>query len=207
MRPSDADLLTEWGRGDSQAGSRLFNRYFVPISRFFVNKVPDDPDDLIQDTFMACLRGRERLRDNGSFRAYLFAVASNVLRMYFRGKRLHPFPDDLEEQTSHDMAPGPSTIVSAQEEELLLLEALRRLPLRLQIIMELYYWEEMTTQEIGEIVDNPTGTVRSHLRRGRELLERELELLGAGAEVKARVLMDVERWASAVRTTITRECA
>ena len=207
MRPSDAELLDAWGAGDPQAGRRLFNRYFVAISRFFVNKVREDPDDLVQDTFMACVRGRERLRDKGSFRAYLFGVASNVLRMHFRSKRLRPLPEDLGEHTAHDLAPGPSTLIHAQEEELLLLEALRRIPLSLQIVMELYYWEEMTTQEIGEVVDNPTGTVRSHLRRGRELLEQELERLGASGHAKARVLLDVERWASSVRTTITRECA
>lgn len=207
MRPTDAELLDAWGAGDPRAGRRLFNRYFVAISRFFVNKVREDPDDLVQDTFMACVRGRERLRDKGSFRAYLFGVASNVLRMHFRSKRLHPLLEDLGEHTAHDLAPGPSTIIHAQEEELLLLEALRRIPLSLQIIMELYYWENMTTQEIGEVVDNPTGTVRSHLRRGRQLLEQELERLGSSEHVKARVLLDVEQWASSVRTTITRECA
>lgn len=207
MRPSDADLLSAWGDGDPRAGRRLFNRYYVAISRFFVNKVPKDPDDLVQETFMACLRGRERLRDKGSFRAYLFGVASNVLRMHFRSKRLRPFPEDLAEHTAHDLAPGPSTIVHAQEEERLLLEALRRIPLQLQIVMELYYWEQMTTEEIGEIVESPTGTVRSHLRRGRQLLEQELEPAGPSDRIKARVLLDLEQWASAVRTTITRECA
>jgi RNA polymerase sigma factor (sigma-70 family) len=207
MRPSDADLLNAWGDGDPRAGRRLFNRYYVAISRFFVNKVPKDPDDLVQDTFMACLRGRERLRDKGSFRAYLFGVASNVLRMHFRSQRLHPLPEDLEDHSAHDLAPGPTTVIHAQEEERLLLDALRRIPLHLQIVMELYYWEQMTTEEIGEIVDSPTGTVRSHLRRGRQLLEQELELRDPSDRAKARVLVDLEQWASSVRTTITRECA
>ena len=207
MRPSDADLLEAWGAGDSHAGGRLFNRYFVAISRFFVNKVSDDPDDLVQETFMACLRGRERVRDKSSFRAYLFGVASNVLRMHFRKQRRHPDPEDLEELSAHDLAPGPSTMAHAHEEELLLLEALRRIPLRHQIVMELHYWEDMTTEEIGAVVDSPTGTVRSHLRRGRQLLEQELERLGGDPRVKAAVLIDLERWATAVRTTITRECA
>lgn len=207
VRPSDTELLEAWGAGESQAGRRLFNRYFVAISRFFVNKVPEDPDDLVQDTFMACLRGRERLRDKGSFRSYLFGIASNVLRMHLRSKRLHPFPEDLGEHTAHDLAPGPSTILHAQQEELLLLEALRRIPLHLQIVMELHYWEDMTTQEIGEVVDNPTGTVRSHLRRGRRLLEQELERLGTSHDAKTRVLVDLERWVGSVRCVITRECA
>jgi RNA polymerase sigma factor (sigma-70 family) len=207
MRPSDADLLEAWGAGDSHAGGRLFNRYFVAISRFFVNKLSDDPDDLVQETFMACLRGRERLREKSSFRAYLFGVASNVLRMHLRKLRRHPGPEDLEELSTHDLSPGPSTVAHAQEEELLLLEALRRIPLRHQLVMELHYWEDMTTEEIGAVVDSPTGTVRSLLRRGRELLEQELGRLGADPGVKATVLMDLERWAAALRITVTRECA
>ena len=205
MLPSDADLLNAWGNGDPRSGRRLFNRYYVAISRFFANKVLEDSDDLVQDTFMACLRGRERLRDKGSFRAYLFGTASNVLRMYFRTKRLHPAPEDLGEHSAHDLAPGPSTVLHVQEDERLLLDALRRIPLHLQIVMELYYWEQMTTEEIGEVVDSPTGTVRSHLRRGRQLLEQELDPPGPSDRTTAR--MDLEQWASAVRTTITRECA
>lgn len=206
MSPSDAELLGAWADGNLRAGSRLFNRYFLAVSRFFVNKVAEDHDDLVQETFAACVRGCERLRDKSSFRAYLFAVASNVLRMHFRRRRLHEPPESLDELSVHDLAPSPSTMLRGREQELELLEALRRLPLPLQVVMELYYWEGMRTHEIAEVVELPTGTVRSHLRRGRMQLERTLQrnrsANGSGAEV-----IDLDRWAMALRETVTRSCA
>lgn len=205
MSTSDAELLEAWGTGDAEAGNRLFNRYFLPISRFFANKVPDDHDDLIQETFAGCLKGRDRLRDKSSFRSYVFAVASNVLRMHFRRKRLRPGADDLDECSAHDLAPGPSTVLHAKEQEQVLLDALRRLPLPLQIVVELYYWEGMRTHEIGEAVELPTGTVRSHLRRGREQLHRALTQPQA-PEADAPVV-DLDAWAEQVRQTVTRCCA
>ncbi|MCA9651022.1 MAG: sigma-70 family RNA polymerase sigma factor [Myxococcales bacterium] len=206
MSPSDAELLGAWAEGDTRAGSRLFNRYFLPVSRFFANKVAEDHDDLVQETFAACVRGRERLRDKSSFRAYLFAVASNVLRMYLRRLCSREPLEALDELSVHDLAPSPSTVLRGREQEHALLDALRRLPLPLQVVMELYYWEDMRTHEIAEAVELPTGTVRSHLRRGRDQLERSLRRHPPADDGSAEVV-DLERWAAALRETITRSCA
>lgn len=201
MTPSDVELLDEWAAGDARAGSRLFRRYFAPLSRYFFNKVPGDHDDLIQETFMACLHGRHRLRDKSSFRSFLFGVAGNVLRMHFRRLRVHQPPEALEECSTHDLAPGPSTLLRLQQDEQALLHALRTIPVPLQIVMELYYWEEMRTHEISEAVELPLGTVRSHLRRGRQLLEQELgrHRLAPGVSLEQR--------ASTLRATVARSCA
>lgn len=201
MTPSDVELLDEWAAGDARAGSRLFRRYFGPLSRYFFNKVPGDHDDLIQETFMACLHGRHRLRDKSSFRAFLFGVAGNVLRMHFRRRRLHQPPEALEECSAHDLQPGPSTLLALQDEERVLLDALRCIPVPLQIVMELYYWEEMRTHEIAEAVELPLGTVRSHLRRGRQLLEQELgrHRLAPGVSLEQR--------AGKLRATVVQSCA
>lgn len=206
VSPSDAELLDAWAAGDTRAGSRLFNRYFLPVSRFFVNKVAQEPDDLVQETFAACVRSREQLRDKSSFRAYLFAVASNVLRMYFRRRRLHDPAVSLDELSVHDLAPSPSSMLRGREQEHVLLEALRRLPLPLQVMMELYYWEAMSTLEIAEAVELPVGTVRSHLRRGRKLLLRSLRRHRPTGGSSAAVI-DLDHWATSLRETITRSCA
>ncbi|MEM9455000.1 MAG: sigma-70 family RNA polymerase sigma factor [Myxococcota bacterium] len=205
MSKSDAALLEAWGAGDADAGNRLFDRYFLPVSRFFANKVPEEHDDLIQETFAGCLKGRDRLRDKDSFRSYVFAVASNVLRMHFRRKRTRGPAVEIDECSAHDLAPGPSTVLRAADQQQTLLDALRRLPLPLQIVTELYYWEGMRTHEIGEAVDLPTGTVRSHLRRGRALLLDAMQDPHARGDDSA--LDDLDRWAHEVRETVTRSCA
>ena len=204
---SDVDLLTAWRQGDRAAGERLFNRYYLPMGRFFANKAPEDGDDLIQETFMACLRSRDRIRDGCGFRAYLFAVATNVLRMHFRRRLRYGASEPIDDAKSLDLAPGPSTIMHTAEEQGVLLEALRRLPLQQQVVLELYYWERMTTEEIGQVLDFPVGTVRSHLHRGRRQLEEQLQAMPIGEAVRRSTLHDLDGWADSLRESITRNCA
>src|SRR5688572_2629852 len=89
MPCEDADLLSSWRAGDLGAGDALFNRYFAPIYRFFRNKLGDEStvEELMQRTFVGCVEGRDRLREQTSFRSYLFGTAHNILRAYFREKR------------------------------------------------------------------------------------------------------------------------
>ena len=65
----DDDLLERWRAGDKRAGNALFERHFRSLVRFFRNKVSTGIEDLVQETLLACVRGRDRLRDDGSFRA------------------------------------------------------------------------------------------------------------------------------------------
>ena len=61
-------------------------------------------------------------------------------------------------------------------------EALRRIPLELQVALELYYWEGMAGPELAAALDLPEGTVRTRLRRGRQLVREQLTELGAPAD-------------------------
>jgi RNA polymerase sigma-70 factor (ECF subfamily) len=66
------------------------------------------------------------------------------------------------------------------------------------VVLELYYWEELTAVEIGEALELPEGTVRTRLRRARALLER-----GIGVAEDPRVgeatREDLDGWVASVR--------
>jgi len=62
----------------------------------------------------------------------------------------------------------------AGEEERALLGALRGLPLELQVLLELHYWEDLSTSELAGVLEIPQGTVKTRIRRARELLESAL---------------------------------
>ncbi|HWB78011.1 MAG TPA: sigma factor, partial [Nannocystaceae bacterium] len=80
--PSDRELYLDWHRGDAGAGGRLVDRHLVGLGRFFANKVFDgrDAEDLVASTFEICARKLGDWTGTGSFRAYIFGVAHNVLR-------------------------------------------------------------------------------------------------------------------------------
>lgn len=194
---SDAELFDRWCGGDERSGAALFDRHFSPVARFFRNKVADEFEDLVQQTFTACLESRDRFRRESSFRTYLFAIANNVLRNHYRSRRRDRI--DLEEVSVHDLAPGPSTMMGKVREQQLLLESLRRIPLDLQVILELYYWEDMTAKAIGEIVGDSEYTVRNRLRRGKELLRRQMETIAGDVALLESTWGGLERWAEELR--------
>jgi RNA polymerase sigma-70 factor (ECF subfamily) len=196
----DGALLTAWQAGDRIAGKQLFDRYYDSIARFFRGKVSHGHDDLVQEVFTACVAGSERIRVASSFRAYLFGVAHNVLRVHFRRRLRAADTTDIGEECSlQDLSPGVNTLSAAAEEQRLLLEALRRIPLNMQLLIELRYWESMTTAEIAEVVAIPHPTVRSRLGRALERLEQALAQLGASPARIHSTRDDLEHWAQRLR--------
>jgi RNA polymerase sigma-70 factor (ECF subfamily) len=194
---SDTELLYAWRAGDGLAGQQLFKRYYTPIARFFSNKINDPPGDLVQETFTACVKGRDRIREGGSFRGYLFGVAYNVLTGYLR--RRYAKHEDLGSMSILDLDPSPSVVMHRSEEVRLLLQALRTLPIELQVVVELRYWEQMNSSEIGRVLGIPAATIRSRLQKGHALLEAALRKLPASKEVLESTLGDLDGWAQKVR--------
>ncbi|HWB74290.1 MAG TPA: sigma-70 family RNA polymerase sigma factor [Nannocystaceae bacterium] len=191
--PGDEQLLAAWAAGDRIAGGALLDRYFALVCRFFANKLPDDAEDLVQQTFLACVEGRDRLR-SGAFRSYLFGAAHNVLRAQLR-RRLRTRADSLDDVVLADVTPSPSTIIADRREQRMLLEGLRRLPLHQQIALELYFWERMTAAEIGDALALPEGTVRTRLRDGRLKLLGVIDRLRDEPRALPTTESDVDRWA------------
>ena len=179
----DVELLEAWREGDERAGRALFERYFDPVERFFAVRVGGDVDDLVQQTFEACVGGRDRVRDGSSFRGYVFGVAYNVLRAHFRARR-RAAAITVGHDTLPGNRPGPSTWMRAREDEELLQEGLRQLPRPLRSALELHYFEGLPAADIARILLLPEGTVRSRLRRGRSLLRIALWGLDAASNAE-----------------------
>ena len=198
----DAELFGRWSAGDEAAGEELFRRHFEAIARFFRNKANDDWPELVQRTFLTCVEARASFRGGGSFRAFLFGIAHHQLLRWLRDRGYDRI--DLTERSAHDLDPTASACVAKREEERLLLAALRRIPLELQVILELHYWEEMSSSECAEVLGLPVGTVKSRLRRARALLDGELAKLAAGPML-ASTASRLDEWAAGLREQLPRE--
>ncbi|MEZ4383526.1 MAG: RNA polymerase sigma factor [Nannocystaceae bacterium] len=195
---TDERLLVAWRGGDRQAGAALFARHFRAVARFVRTKVASEAEveDLVQATFLACTEGIERYRGEGSLRAYLLGIAYHKVLHYYARRRKAA---DIEQRAVEEVAPGPSAALARRAEERLLLAALRRLPLRYQVVIELYFWEELRGREIAALLDVPEGTVRTHLRRARLLLEETMRRLSADASLVESTVSGLETWARRLR--------
>ncbi|MEM9458807.1 MAG: sigma-70 family RNA polymerase sigma factor [Myxococcota bacterium] len=196
----DIELLHAWRGGDEAKGQQLCERYFEPVTRFFANKLGDQTTDLVQDTFLALVQGRDRIEDDDRFRSYVFSIAYNVLRKHIK-QRYH-VPEDFTSRSLHDLAPGAETRMAQAEQLQLLKLALRRIPLYLQVTLELRYWEGLSSSEISRVLDVPAATIRTHLVRGRRLLEEALRNSLGDPEVVDSTISDLDAWAERLRGVV-----
>ncbi|MEM9490481.1 MAG: sigma-70 family RNA polymerase sigma factor [Myxococcota bacterium] len=201
MSVSDGELLAKWRNGEQSAGEALFDKYYSLIERFFLNKVTAAVEvaDLVQECFLACVSGRERIREDSKFRSYLFSVAHRILQMHLRKKYRTPQAVNFEEVSVRDLSPRPSSLVARRREQRLLLESLRSIPVDYQVVLELHYWEKLTTQDIADVVNMPLGTVRSRLRRARELLEQAMSKLASSPDELKSTITRLDDWAERCR--------
>jgi RNA polymerase sigma-70 factor (ECF subfamily) len=202
---SDFELLDAWAAGDKRAARTLIDRHFDAIYRFLRNKLGDeDVEDVAQETFLACVRGRANFRRESSFRTFLFATARNVLLYHFRKQRRRERDIDPEVDHVADLAPGPSSIAVRKDEQRVVLEALRALPLDYQIALELYHWEGLSGPELAEVLGLGEAALRSRLHRAKAELRRQVERIASSGALLESTRANLEQWAAELRQAVVR---
>ena len=149
---------------------RLFAEHFDPIYRFAVYRVGRDAAaDVAAETFLQALRSADRMDPTRDGRAWLFGIASNVIRHHRRAekRRVRAYAA-VERQSSVAGTNGHS------DSEILLraclVEALAQLDARDREALLLFAWADLTYEEIATALDIPLGTVRSRIHRARRML-------------------------------------
>ena len=195
---TDDELLAAWRGGDADAGEHLFDRYFAMLSRFFRNK-GEPVDDLIQATLLGLLESQHSYRGEAPFRSFVFGVAYNTLRNHYRRAINDEARLDFGVSSIFDLAAGPSAALAKAQEQRLILHALRRIPVEHQVLLELYFWEPLSAAEIGAVLGVPEGTVRTRIRRAKELLRTALGELEAQPRLVESTLGNLEDWARSIK--------
>ena len=197
---AELELLRAWRGGNDRAGSRLFEFHYDAVYRFFYGKIEDSVvEELAQDTFLSIVRNRDTLDEQRSVRAYLFTVARNKLYDRLRHQGRAPRSADISECSLEDLGPTPTGEFAKRQQQRLLLQALRSLPLNLQLLMELRHFENLHGPELAHALEIPEGTVRSRLRRAHRLLREQLEHLAQSPEQLQSTLSDLDDWARDIR--------
>jgi RNA polymerase sigma factor (sigma-70 family) len=202
-RNRERDLLLAWRDGDRKAGSELIRGHARLMQRFFANKVdkPELVEELSQRTFAACVNGVERFRGDSNFRTWLFAIANNVLREFYRERRRDENLD-FGTVSAEDSGAGQSTMLASSQEQRRLLAALRRISFDSQVLLELYYWEELTAPELAEVFGIPVGTVRGRISKAKLELRGVLDTMERTHERPPTTEAQLDDWARQVRAQL-----
>jgi RNA polymerase sigma-70 factor (ECF subfamily) len=173
----DAPLVERWRAGDTTARDQLFDRHYGAIATFFRGKVGDAFGDLTQETFKTCLEVERGFRGHSTFRTYLFGIAWNKLREFIRS-RDHRFDFELSSISEIPaLVTSPSSKLEKTRRIRQVLEAMTKLPIKQQILLESHYTLDLDADELSEVFAQPAGTIRTQLSRARDAAREQHERL------------------------------
>ena len=169
---SDEALYARWLGGDLRAFDQLYARFERPLFGFVRAWVKDaaEAEDVLHETFMTALR--ERRRDVGSFRAWIFAIARNRCANVARSQKRRAAPPAEIDALFAD-APSADEQLDAHRRAATLERAVARLP---TVLAELYRLRAtgLSYQELAELLGIPVGTVKSRMHEMVTRLKQEV---------------------------------
>jgi RNA polymerase sigma-70 factor (ECF subfamily) len=173
---SDRDLILRTRRGETQAFGELVQRYQTAVFNVCYRVLGErrEAEDLTQETFLR-VYSRLGLYDlERPFGPWLRRVAANLCL-----NRLEllppPQPSLDDERDEDDPAVRPEAAVEQNQQTELLRAAMLSLPLRYRVIIEMRHYQEMSYDEIAELLHIPLSDVKSDLFRARKLLAGKLK--------------------------------
>jgi len=184
----DVQLMLKVAAGEGAAFEQLVLRYQDRLVGFFFHLVHDRTaaEDLAQETFLRVYRSRERYEPTARFSTWLFRIAHNLASNQKRGAaRRREIPlgnqsaeDDFrpqEQNLAEKSALMPTRQLDSNEMRDIVRNAIEELSERQRTAVLLHKFEEMSYEEIGEIMGLGVVAVKSLLSRARSKLKEALE--------------------------------
>lgn len=172
LQETDVVLVTQVKLfGSHKAFEKLVNKYQSKVRQLFMGLTLRDYDlsnDLAQETFIKAYLHLAQFKATAKFSTWLFRIAYNIFLDYKKTRRPH-FVDTLPE--NHPQFAYQQAMQHEQE----WVHLLRILKEEEKEVIVLSYIEEMSHKEIAEVLDMPIGTVKTHIKRGREKLVQYLQ--------------------------------
>jgi RNA polymerase sigma-70 factor (ECF subfamily) len=187
-REPDEELVRRFKDGDREAFSEIVRRYQDRVYSLCMRWLGDPAlaEEVAQDVFFAAFRSLGSFRGDARFSTWIFRVAVNHCknRELYRRRRGHGRTESIDGQADDDDAapprqyaaegPGTDALIHQAEADRQLQAALDALEEDQRQIILLRDVEDLSYEEIAEILDLPKGTVKSRLHRARSELARKL---------------------------------
>jgi len=171
----DGELMRRTALGDRDAFADLVDRHKDDLVSYLARLTGcrERAQDLAQESFLRLYQRAEQYDERGQFKAYLYRIATNLVRSEARRQRrfrlLLPFL-----QRKDGQGPEAQRRVLQQEARRQLEQAVTRLPLSYRVPLVLHEIEGWPYHEIAEQLGCRVGTVKSRIHRARQRLKDEL---------------------------------
>ncbi|MFZ0285616.1 MAG: sigma-70 family RNA polymerase sigma factor [Terriglobales bacterium] len=191
MRVEESAIVAELKAGSEDAYARLIGEFHQPVYNLIYRMVSDPADapDTTQEVFLKVFRGMKHFHGESSLKTWIYRIAlheaSNRRRWWFRHKSRETSIEPLESAVSAasalrdslaDDAESPFDQFAHEEVRMRVTEELRKVAEPYRTAVVLRDLEEMSYEEIAEVMQVSLGTVKSRLTRGRQALRERLVL-------------------------------
>ncbi len=183
----DNELVARVQKGDKAAFDLLVKKYQHKIFSLIGRYIRDHAEvmDVAQEAFIKAYRALPRFRGDSAFYTWLYRIAINTAKNHLAAKNRRPPVSDIDSSEAENYSVGdalrehdsPEKLLMRDEMRALVHDTLSELPDELRTALSLREFENMSYEEIANIMDCPVGTVRSRIFRARAAIDEALEPL------------------------------
>jgi RNA polymerase sigma-70 factor, ECF subfamily len=176
----DTQLVTASRQGDQDAFALLVQRHQRCVFNLVLRMLQDyeDASEVTQEAFLAAWQGLPSFRGEARFATWLYRITYHCcVRQLERRKRERNLQAVIEaEQILESMHKEKQAedILERRDLQAMVREQMEQLPSQYRMVLILRHLQEMTYEEIADILSMPIGTIKTHLFRGRNLLKKRL---------------------------------
>ncbi|AJY73679.1 RNA polymerase sigma factor [Paenibacillus beijingensis] len=174
---TDEELLQGMARGDQACFEALIHRYHAPLSGYLQRQLKDTgrAEDMVQETFLKLIRQLQMGRIPGNVQAWLYRVAANQCRDYWKSAAYQTDKNRFGEPPERrDERPSVVELAERQETRKEIMESLDGLPLVQKEVVMLRFYQDLKLQDIADILQLPLGSVKTHLYKGLRTLKSRI---------------------------------
>ncbi len=180
---TDEELIARFQKGDEQAYVELVNRYRDRLLNFAYRFVNDEEqaEDVVQDTLLKLYTHRHYYRNIAKFSTWIYTIAGNLAKTELRKRKRHKVTNLSQMGRQEQEYELPATEAETGQKVdghyagKQIQQAIQMLPLHFRTVIILRDIQELSYEEISNIVDVPLGTVKSRINRARLQLQKALK--------------------------------
>jgi RNA polymerase sigma factor (sigma-70 family) len=190
---TDAELVAKVREGDKEAFGKLVERYQQMVERIARKMIADEwiAHELAQESILQAYLSLKHLRDASRFKSWLYGITLNICRSHLQDQKmnilsLETIIGGLHNDTiiSLDDTVDPQTVAEEHDLHRLVLQAVDDLSSKDKEATLLFYYEQLTLQEISALLGVSVGTIKGRLHRARKQLQERLSTENAPVRSK-----------------------
>ncbi|MCB1324411.1 MAG: sigma-70 family RNA polymerase sigma factor [Spirochaetales bacterium] len=185
QRDRERALIDRIQKGDADAYMDLVGEYRIRLFRKACSIVgePEDAEDVLQDALVTAYRALPRFRGESGIYTWLYRIVVNKCRDFLRSRKSNPSdPVDPGQTVIMDDRINVEKNLELSDDAGYLIAKINELDDKYREILVNRYYDEMSYEEIADLIQVNIGTVKSRLFKARELLKRSIIRNGRGEE-------------------------